>query len=629
MLKIFNLQSSIIKGVSLEFRGIGVSTGIVIGKAFPLEKVTFDIKPTWIAETEVEREVARFLDAIRTSKDQLVSIRKKIEAHADSDQVRIIDAYLMIIEDHLLVNETVAYIEKYRLSAEGSLQRVLDNLGAQFDNMQNAYLKERKDDLKHIGNRIFKNLFGYAHTNLAELQEDVIVVAHDLSPADTAQMRKERVIGFVTEIGSKTSHTAIMAHSLEIPAVVGVSGIYEAVKKDEALIVDGLNGVVHVSPPQDVFITYLERQRRYKYYERELLKLKDLPAVTTDQKRVKLLANIEFVDELAAVLERGGEGIGLYRTEFLYMNRFSLPSENEHYKAYKTLAENVVPYSAVVRTLDLGGDKFISQLGVYEELNPVLGLRAIRLCLEYKELFKTQLRAILRASHYGNLKIMYPMISGLDELRSANLVLAEVKAELRQKEMPFDEQIEVGIMIEIPSAAMTSDILAEEAAFFSIGTNDLIQYAIAIDRVNKNVAYLYEPLHPAILRLIARTIAAGHAKGITVAMCGEMASDPKYTVLLLGMGLDHYSTNADALLKIKKIIRSVSFAEAQEIAQQALTYTSAADTEKFITHFMEKRFPDIFYYSQERKEGKKGRKESRLKIEDFKYQDTKNTKITF
>jgi phosphotransferase system enzyme I (PtsI) len=587
----------------LEFQGIGVSSGIVIGKAFCLEKVTFEIKPTWVRDAEVDQEVDRFLEAIQTSKDQLLSIRKKIESVADNESARIIDAYLMIIEDNMLVNETVEYIRKHRLSAEWSFQRVLDKLEAQFDNIENSYLKERKDVLRHIGDRIFNNLLGYSHTSLAELREDVIVIAHDLSPADTAQMRKERVIGFVTEIGSKTSHTAIMAHSLEIPAVVGVSGIYDAVKAGDSLIIDGINGVVHVSPSQEIFITYLEKQRRYKYYERELMKIKDLPATTPDQKQITLLANIEFVSELTSVLDRGGEGIGLYRTEFLYMNRFYLPSENEHFRAYKILAKKVAPHSATIRTLDLGGDKFISQLGVYDELNPVLGLRAIRLCLEHVELFKIQLRAILRASHYGKLKIMYPMISGIDELRSANAVLEEVKGELRQKQIPFDENIEVGIMVEIPSAALTADILAEEADFFSIGTNDLIQYSLAIDRVNKNVAYLYEPLHPAILRLIAQIIQAGHAKGIPVGMCGEMASDPKYTLLLLGMGLDQYSVNADALLKIKKIIRSVSFEEAQEITQQALSYTTAFETEEFIAQLMEQRFPDVFYYSEEQEQG--------------------------
>jgi phosphotransferase system enzyme I (PtsI) len=583
----------------LEFRGIGVSAGIVIGKVFRLEKVTFAIKPTWVRDTEVDREVARFLEAVHKSQDQLLGIRKKVESSDDHEYMRIIDTYLMMLEDQILITETVEDIKKYRLSAEWSLQRVLDKLAAQFDAIKDAYLKERKDDLTHVGNRIFKNLFGYSHTSLAELREDVIVVAHDLSPADTVQMRKERVIGFVTEIGSKTSHMAIMAHSLEIPAVVGVSGIYEAAKTGESLIIDGIDGVVHVSPPQEIFVAYLDKQRRYKYYERELMKIKDLPAVTLDQKKVTLLANIEFVSELNAVLDRGGEGVGLYRTEFLYMNRFSLPAEIDQFRVYKTLAQRVAPHSAVIRTLDLGGDKFISQMGVYEELNPVLGLRAIRLCLEHVELFKTQLRAILRASHFGKLKIMYPMISGIDELRSANRVLEEVKVELRQHQVPFDEAIEVGTMIEIPSAAMTSDILAEESAFFSIGTNDLIQYSIAIDRVNKNVAYLYEPLHPAILRLIARTIEAGHAKGIPVGMCGEMASDPKYTILLLGMGLDQYSTNADALLRIKKIIRSVSFAEAHEVARQALSYTSASEIEQFITQFMEKRFPDVFSYAEE------------------------------
>lgn len=591
-----------IRGIGLEFQGIGVSSGIIIGKVFRLEKVAFDIKPNWIRDAEVEQEVGRFLEAVEQSKKQLFGIREKINVAADSEQVRIIDTHLMIMDDKMLINETIEYIKRHRLSAEWSLKRVLEHLGEQFDNMEDSYLKERKEDLNHIGNRIFKNLFGYGHTSLAELKEDVIVVAHDLSPADTAQMRKERVIGFVTEIGSKTSHTAIMAHSLGIPAVVGVSGIYEAVKTGQSLIVDGINGSVHLSPSQDVFNTYLYKQRRFKYHERELLKLKDLPTITTDQKRVTLFANIEYVGEVNAILEHGGEGIGLYRTEFLYMNRFYLPSETEHFRAYKTLAERIAPHPVTIRTLDLGGDKFISPMDVYDEINPVLGLRAIRLCFEQIGLFKTQLRAILRASHYGKIKIMYPMISGLDELLKANLVLEEVKTDLRQQQVPFDEEIEVGIMIEIPSAAITCDILAEVADFFSIGTNDLIQYSIAIDRVNKNVAYLYEPLHPAILRLISQVIRVGHEKGVPVGMCGEMAADPKYTLLLLGMGLEQFSTNIDALLKIKKIIRSVSFQEAQAVAKQAMSHKSASETEKFITQLMEDRFPEVFYYLDEEKE---------------------------
>ncbi len=583
----------------MEFRGIGVSAGIVIGKVFRLEKITYDIKPNWVRDAEVDQEAERFLDAVRTSKEQLQDIRTKIETLADSEHLRIIDTHLMLIEDQMLLKETIDYIKRHRLSAEWSLKRVLDKLSEQFDMMDDPYLKERKDDLGHVGNRIFNNLFGYNHTDLAELKEEVIVVAHDLSPADTAQMRKERVIGFVTELGSKTSHTAIMAHSLEIPAVVGVSGIYNAVETGESLIVDGISGAVHVSPPQDVFIRYLERQRRFKYYERELLKLKDSPAVTTDGKKVSLLANIEFVSEVKAMRDRGGEGIGLYRTEFLYMNRFYAPSEAEHFTTYKTLAEQVSPFPATIRTLDLGGDKFISQMDLAEEINPVLGLRAIRLCLENIPLFKTQLRAILRASQYGKLKIMYPMISGLDELRMANAVLDEVKAGLRQQNIPFDEDMKVGIMVEIPSAAVASDILAEEADFFSIGTNDLIQYSIAIDRVNKSVAYLYDPMHPAILRLISQIITAGHEKGIPVGMCGEMAGDPKYTLLLMGLGLDQFSTNADAILKLKKIVRSVSFSEAREVARQALSYTSGKDTEQFLTSLMQDRFPDIFSYFDE------------------------------
>ena len=576
------------------FKGIGVSPGIVIGRAFCLDHPELDIKPSLIRSSETEEEIDRFLNAVERAKAQLEEIKQKL-ADKDQEQIKIIEVHIMLLADSLLVEEVVNYIRKHKVSAEWALKQVIDRFKANLANAETDYLREREMDINQVGNVILRNLIGYKENPLDHLAEDVIVVAYDLSPSDAIQMSKERVIGFATDVGSKTSHSAIMAHSLGIPAVVGVNGLYASVETGDLLIVDGTEGVVIVNPSSDVLEVYLEKQRQYTYYENELLTLKDLPAVTRDGQKVSLVANVELLREIDLALKYGAEGIGLYRTEFLYMNRHDLPSEEEHCQVYRTLAERVAPNSAIIRTVDLGGDKILSPLDIAGEKNPVLGLRAIRLCLEHKDLFKTQLRAILRASVYGNLRIMYPMISGVDELRKANLVLEEVKEELRQEGIPYDEDIQVGIMIEVPSAAIIANILAKEVDFFSIGTNDLIQYCLAIDRVNKRVAYLYEPCHPSILRLIAHIIKAGHEENIPVGMCGEMAGDPKYTMILLGLGLDSFSMNVDSLLKVKKVIRSVALSEAEKVAQQALSFTTADETEQYIRELMQQQFPDLIH----------------------------------
>ncbi|HWP46955.1 MAG TPA: phosphoenolpyruvate--protein phosphotransferase [Candidatus Limnocylindrales bacterium] len=574
------------------FKGIGVAPGIVIGRAFRLDHPELEINPSWIRNSEVEEETDRFRKAVERAKADLEEVKKKLEGQ-DNEQAKIIEVHLMLLEDSTLVEETVNYIKKYKVSAEWALKQVIDRFKANLAHAETEYLRERQMDITHAGNSILRNLIGYEENPLDNLKEDVIVVAYDLSPSDTVQMSKERVIGFVTDAGSKTSHSAIMAHSLGIPAVVGVAGLYASVDTGDLLIVDGTEGIVIVNPSSDVLEVYLEKQRQYDYEINELLRLKDLPALTLDFQKVSLLANVELLKEVDLALKYGAEGIGLYRTEFLYLNRHDLPSEEEHFQVYKTLAERIAPNSAIIRTIDLGGEKVLSPLDIAGEKNPVLGLRAIRLCLTHKDLFKTQLRAILRASQYGKLQIMYPMISGVDELKKANAILDEVKEELDQEGIPYDKNIPVGIMVEVPSAAIIADFLAKEVDFFSIGTNDLIQYCLAIDRENEKVAYLYEPYHPSILRLLAHIIKAGHEENIPVGMCGEMAGDPKYTVILLGLGLDSFSMNADSLLKVKRVIRSVTLSQAEKVAKEVLSFTTSNEIQQYLDEWMMKHFPDL------------------------------------
>jgi phosphotransferase system enzyme I (PtsI) len=432
-----------------------------------------------------------------------------------------------------------------------------------------------------VGKRVLKNLLGRERKGLEDLKDRVIIVAHDLSPSDTAAMHKENVAGFVTDVGGKTTHTAIMAKSLEIPAVVGAQEATVRIKTGDNLIIDGSMGMIIVNPDEKTLVNYRKVEEKLKEISKKFIFLKKLPAQTLDGRRVEIVANIELPAEIGAVKQYGAEGIGLYRTEFFYMNRRDLPSEEEHYQAYKYVAEAMKPYPVIIRTLDLGGDKFISQLEVPHDMLPFLGWRAIRFCLARPDIFKTQLRAILKASLHGQLKLMYPMISGIEELQQANKMLKEAKEELRKERIAFDENIQVGAMIEVPSAAMTADLLAQECDFFSIGTNDLIQYSLAIDRTNEKIAYLYEPAHPAVLRLIKNVIDSAHDKGLWVGMCGEMCGEPPLALILLGMGLDEFSMPAFLIPEIKHVIRSVSSEQVRAIAVQALKLSTGREVEEF------------------------------------------------
>jgi len=575
-----------------QLKGIGVSLGVVIGRAYVVDRDRVRVRRSEISESEVKSEIARFRMAVATSKDQLIDVRRKLSHDIGAEHGYILDSHLMILDDKMLINGAIEIIRDQKVNAEFAMREVLNRLGAIFDAMDDAYLRERKSDIEHVGERILRNLSGKSIDPIGDIPQDAIVVAHDLTPADTFQMRKENVTAFVTDIGSNTSHTAIVARSLEIPAVVGLEDVTGRVSTGDPIIVDGSRGIVVVNPDQDTFLEYLERQRRYKYYEKELVKYAELPAVTTDGHEVHIAGNVELPDELDAIIRQGAKGVGLFRTEFLFLNRDRLPTEEEHFLAYKHMAEKMAPHSVVIRTFDLGGDKIPIPEPISDEVNPALGLRAIRFSLRSEAVFKTQIRGILRASAFGNVKIMYPMISGVHEVRKANMILEEVKDELRAEGIPFDEGIKTGAMVEIPSCAITADILAREVDFFSVGTNDLIQYSLAIDRLNEHVAYLYEPLHPAVLRFLKMIVEAGHAGGVTVGMCGEMAGEPLYALILMGLGFDELSMNPLSIPRMKKVIRQTDMGEAASLTEKALKLATAEEARDFVVGYMAERFPE-------------------------------------
>lgn len=581
------------KRENITLKGIGVSSGVSIGRAHVIERGRVEVEERPIKPAQVEKEINRLKKAVDQSKSQLLRVREKFLKEGAKEHIYIIDAHLLILEDRMLIDDTIRNIREGLIGAEGALKRHIHNLSKIFDRIEDEYLRARKSDIEHIGERILRNLVGKKHEGLSQIKEKVVIVAHDLTPSDTAQMKKDKILGFITEIGGRTSHTSIVARSLEIPAVVGLDNITQQIMPGDIIVLDGMTGVVIINPSKAVFKAYLERSQSYQYFEEELLRFKDLPAVTKDGHSVRLAGNIELPEEIPSLNEHGAEGIGLYRTEFLYMGK-RLPSEQEHFDIYRKLAEGVAPYSATIRTLDMGGDKPLPYIDWGEEMNPAMGLRAIRFSLKEIDIFKTQLRAILRASAYGKLKVMFPMISGIGELRQAKEILEEVRGELDSKGIPYDRKMEVGIMMEIPSAAAIADILAKEVDFFSIGTNDLIQYSLAIDRVNEHVAYLYEPLHPAVIRIIKWIVDAAHDAGIKVSMCGEMAGEPAYVPILLGLGLDELSMNAPVLPWIKKIVRGMSTTDARKLLKSVMDFSTAAEIEDCVRESMAELFPDEF-----------------------------------
>ncbi|MFH1996600.1 MAG: phosphoenolpyruvate--protein phosphotransferase [Candidatus Omnitrophota bacterium] len=574
-------------------KGIPASPGIAIGKAFLFDSEQYVITKRRIDKKDVEKEFRRFKNALKKTKEEIVEIKRRISKEIGIEHAQIFSAHLLVIEDSMLIEDVVSKLREDMICIEYVFQDVLKRYIRIFSEMDDEYLRERISDINDVGKRVLRNLIGAKRDTLRDLKQKAMVVAYDLSPSDTATMHKQNVTAFVTDIGGRTSHTAIMAKSLEIPAVVGLEIITSQVKSNDTMIVDGTHGTVIVHPTERTLKKYTQEKKQLEVFEHHLLELRDLPCQTLDGKSIVLAANIELPDDLPSVLNHGAAGVGLYRTEYLFMNRRTLPTEEEQLKAYRSAVEGVKPNPVVIRTLDLGGDKFLSQFEVAKEMNPFLGWRAIRFCLAKPDIFKVQLRAILRASAYGDIKVMYPMISGVEELREANRILDEVRKELRGKSIPFNETMDIGVMIEVPSAALISDVLAKEVKFFSIGTNDLIQYLLAVDRVNEKIAYLYEPSHPAVLRLIKRVIDNGHKAGVWVGMCGEMASDITMTPILLGLGLDEFSMSPIAVPEVKRVIRAVTMQQAREIAEKSLEFSTGAEVELFARRKIQEIVPDM------------------------------------
>lgn len=555
--------------------GIAASAGIAVAKAFILEHPSYTIESRNVSDPEAE--VAKLQSALEQSRSELRAIKERTLAQLGEKKAEIFESHLLILDDPELISPVEDKIRQESVNADFALNEVAAQFIEMFENMKSAYLQERAADMRDVTKRVLNHLLGIHYVSPAEISEEVIVIAEDLTPSDTAQLNRQFVKGFTTNIGGRTSHSAIMARSLEIPAVVGTKNVLSQVKAGDLIIVDGLNGDVLINPGEAEIAEYTAKQEAYNAQIAEWKKLRDLPTVSADGKHVELAANIGTPNDVAGVIDNGGEGVGLYRTEFLYMGRDKLPSEEIQYNAYRAVLENMNGKPVVVRTLDIGGDKELPYLDLPKEMNPFLGFRAVRLCLDRQDLFRTQLRALLRASVHGDLRIMFPMIATLGEFRAARDLLLEEKTKLIQEGQAVSDSIQIGIMVEIPSTAVLADQFAKEVDFFSIGTNDLIQYTMAADRMNERVAYLYQPYNPAILRLIKNVIDAAHAHGKWAGMCGEMAGDSTAIPLLLGLGLDEFSMSATSILPARSQISKLSAADMKELAAKALELGTAEE----------------------------------------------------
>ncbi len=563
----------------LVVQGIAASKGIAYGQVFIYIQSNVEVPNYNVGAEKRIEEIARFEQALVVTRQQVQKIQSEVAKNLGSEEAAIFDAHLLVLEDQALISETIREFEETAKNIETCFNAVAKRYIQAFSEIDDEYLRERASDLRDVTQRVLQNLLGQSSANLSHLIDKRIVIANDVTPSDSASIDRSQALAIVTDTGSKTSHAVIVARSMKIPAIVGVRDLTKTAREGDWAIVDGYEGIIILNPTEQTLFRYGQIRRQKNSFEQRVQSSTNLPAVTTDGVSVRLMANIEKVDEAGLVKDNGAEGVGLMRTEYLYLNSSRIPSEMEQFVAYKTVAEALAPHPVVIRTLDLGGDKAMAgnpDLFPKED-NPFMGFRAIRFCLEHSQIFKDQLRAILLASAFGNIKIMYPMISGSEELARANALLDECKAELRARGQAFNESIEVGSMIEIPGAAITSDILARQCKFFSVGTNDLIQYMIAIDRVNDRIAHLYEPSHPAVVRMLKLIVDEAHKAGIPVAVCGEMAGDPVYTPLLLGLGIDELSMTPPLLPAVKFLVRAMSMADARALATKVLTMDSAKD----------------------------------------------------
>lgn len=566
--------------MSTTIKGIAASPGISIAKAFRLQNPELTVVKTTV--TDPNAEILRFEKALEISKTELEVIKERASKELGKDKADIFAAHLLLLSDPELIHSIKDKMTSEKVNAEFALDEVTGMFISMFENMDNEYMKERAADIRDVKNRVLAKLLGVTIAAPNMISEEVVIIAEDLTPSDTAQLNRQYVKGFTTDTGGRTSHSAIMARSLEIPAVVGTKTVTSAIENGMLVIVDGLEGEVIVNPEENILEQYRGKKEAYEAQKAEWARLINEKTVTADGQRVELAANIGTPEDIKGVLNNGGEGVGLYRTEFLYMGRDSLPTEEEQFEAYKSVLERMGDKPVVVRTLDIGGDKELPYLDLPKEMNPFLGFRAIRLCLEMEDMFRTQLRGLLRASVYGNLKIMFPMIATIDEFRQAKAILNEEKKNLQMNDVPVSDKIEIGIMVEIPSTAVMADLFAKEADFFSIGTNDLIQYTMAADRMNERVSHLYQPYHPAILRLIKNVIDAAHKEGKWAGMCGEMAGDEIAIPLLLGMGLDEFSMSAASILKARSLMIRLSKEELSKVAKRALSMSTSEEVEKYI-----------------------------------------------
>ncbi|HUP46692.1 MAG TPA: phosphoenolpyruvate--protein phosphotransferase [Thermoanaerobaculia bacterium] len=575
------------------YKGIGVSPGIAIGRAVIIEKRVAAVYRVPIREEEVAGEVTRFLESLEKTRAQLGELKHQVSRSMGEEFASIFEAHAMIVSDPAFVDRVIQKIESEQVNAEWALSEVQEEYEARFRSFEDEYLRERMADVKDVAERVLTNLSGIAHHDLSEINHDVVLLAEDLTPSDAVHFNRRPIVGFATESGGRTSHTSIIAKSLFMPAVIGVPKLTRIVDSDELVIIDGYEGTLIVNPTAAMVSEYRSRVTLHEEAERRLLENRLLKAVTKDHRQIALQANIELTEELDDAIKYGAEGIGLYRSEFLYISKSpDLPNEDEHFAVYRQLVESTAPHPCVIRTFDLGGKKLAREVMGSKEDNPVLGLRALRLCMKHRDMFRTQLRALFRASVFGPMRIMFPLVSGVQELRQVKALVREIKGELESQGVPFNRDVPVGIMIEVPAAALIADFLATEADFFAIGTNDLIQYSLAIDRSNENVSYLYEPLHPALLRLIKSVIDAGKRAGIPVSLCGEMASDPIYAIVLLGLGLEIFSMNPSSIPVIKNVVRSVRYRDCRRIAEIALQKKTAQEIEEFIIESVAMRFPE-------------------------------------